>query len=124
KLEALRSVLDRKVPAFFCAQKADDLLTALRMINEFHLDGRLGLAADGYLVADQLAAAKVPVIVHPTMQRPEGMETLNSFLGNAAALADAKIPVAIGSGVESYVPKTRVVRMEAAIAMIHGLGRE
>ena len=41
------------------------------------------------------------------------METYHSFLGNAAALADRKLRVAIGSGVESYVPKTRVVRHEA-----------
>jgi len=124
KLESLRAVLDRKVSALFCAQKADDLSTALRLINEFHLDGRLALAAEAYLVSDQIAAAKIPVIVHPTMQRPESMETLNSYLGNAAALADAKIPLAIGSGIEDYVPKTRVARLEAAMAMVYGLGRE
>jgi imidazolonepropionase-like amidohydrolase len=124
KSEALRSVLDRKVSALFCAQQADDLMTALRLIDEFHLDGRLALAAEAYLVADQIAAAKIPVIVHPTMQRVEDMETLNGYLGNAAALADAKIPLAIGSGVESYVPKTRVVRSEAAMAMVYGLGRD
>jgi imidazolonepropionase-like amidohydrolase len=124
KLEALRSVLDGKVSALFCAQQADDLMTALRLIDEFHLQGRLALAAEGYLVADRVAAAKVPVIVHPTMQRPSSMETINSYLGNAAALADAKIPIAIGSGIEGYVPKTRVVRMEAAMAMVYGLGRE
>jgi imidazolonepropionase-like amidohydrolase len=124
KLESLQAALDRKVSVLFCAQKADDLMTAMRLINEFHLYGRLALAAEAYLVTDQIAAAKIPVIVHPTMQRVESMETLNSYLGNAAALADAKIPLAIGSGFEDYVPKTRVVRMEAAIAMVYGLGRD
>jgi imidazolonepropionase-like amidohydrolase len=32
--------------------------------------------------------------------------------------------VAIGSGFEGYVPKTRVVRYEAGIAMVYGLGFE
>ena len=52
------------------------------------------------------------------------METFNSQLGNAAVLADHKIPLAIGTGFEGYVPKTRVLRYEAAMAMVNGLGRE
>ncbi|HXY35960.1 MAG TPA: amidohydrolase family protein [Planctomycetaceae bacterium] len=124
KMESLRAVLDRKVSALFAAQKADDLMTALRLINEFHLDGKLALGAESYLIADQIAAAKIPLIVHPTMQHAESMETINSYLGNASVMADAGIPVAIGSGAEGYVPKTRVVRQEAAIAMVYGLGRD
>src|SRR5262249_34886896 len=84
--------------------------------------GRLALSAEAYMLGDGLAAAGLPVIVHPTMQRVAEMETFHSFLGNAAALADRNLLVAIASGVEGYVPKTRVVRHEAAIAMVHGLG--
>jgi imidazolonepropionase-like amidohydrolase len=124
KMESLRAVLDRKVSALFAAQKADDLMTALRLINEFHLDGKLALGAEAYLISDQIAAAKVPLIVHPTMQHAESMETINSYLGNAATISEAGIPIAIGAGAEGYVPKTRVVRQEAAIAMVHGLGRD
>lgn len=124
KHEALAMVLQRKVPAMFCAQQADDIGTALRIMREFKLKGMIALAAEGYLIRDQLQAANVPVIVHPTMQRVGDLETYNSFLGNAAALSDVKIRVAIGSGVEGYVPKTRVVRGEAAIAAVYGLGFE
>ena len=124
KMESLRAVLDHKVSALFAAQKADDLMTALRLINEFHLDGKLALGAEAYLISDQIAAAKVPLIVHPTMQHAESMETINSYLGNAATISEAGIPIAIGAGAEGYVPKTRVVRQEAAIAMVHGLGRD
>ena len=85
----------------------------------------LDLATEGYLMADEIAEAKVPVVVHPTMQRAGGsMETLNSHLGNAAVLADRKIPVAIGTGFEGYVPKTRVLRYEAAMAVVNGLGHD
>lgn len=124
KHEALGLALDRKVKAFFCAQRSDDLLTAIRLANEFKLDLVLGLAAEGYLVADEIAAANVPVILHPTMQRIGDLETFNSFLGNAAALSDKGIKVGIASAAEGYVPKTRVVRHEAAMAMVHGLGFE
>ena len=40
----------------------------------------------------------------------------------AAILADHKIPIALGTAFESYVPKTRVLRHETAIAMVNGLG--
>jgi len=123
KREALVSLLQKKIPAMFCAQRGDDILTALRLGEEFKLDVNLALAAEGYLVADAVKAAGVPVIVHPTMQPVRSMETYNSFLGNAAALSDREIPIAIGSGAETYVPKTRVVRYEAAMGMVYGLGR-
>ncbi len=43
-------------------------------------------------------------------------------MNNAAILADKKIPLAIVSAYESYVPKTRTPLYEAAIAMVNGLG--
>src|SRR5262249_49548024 len=122
KLEALGLALDGKVPVIFAAHRADDLCTALRLAKEFKLTSRLDMVTEGYLIADHLAEAKVPVVVHPTMQRPGSMETYHSHLCTAAALADHKIPLAIGTGFESYVPKTRVLRHEAAMAMVNGLG--
>jgi len=122
KLEALGLALDGKVPIIFAAHRADDLCTALRLAKEFKLKPRLDMVTEGYLIADRLAEAKTPVVVHPTMQRPGSMETYHSHLCNAAVLADRKIPLAIGTGFEAYVPKTRVLRHEAAMAMVNGLG--
>jgi imidazolonepropionase-like amidohydrolase len=122
KLEALMLALDGKVPVVFSAHRADDIDTGLRLAKEFKLQAQLDLAAEAYLMADRIADAKVSVVVHPTMQRPAEMETFNLHLCNAAVLADHKIPLAIGTGFESYVPKTRVVRHEAGMAMVNGLG--
>jgi imidazolonepropionase-like amidohydrolase len=122
KHDALAAALARKVTTLFAAQRADDIQTALRLTSEFNLKGIVALAADGYLIADQIAAAGVPVIVHPTMQRAGEMESYQTFLGNHAALGDAGIHAAICSGWENYVPKTRVIRHEAAMAMVHGSG--
>jgi imidazolonepropionase-like amidohydrolase len=125
KLEALGLALAKKVPVLFAAHRADDLETALRLAKEFGLSARLELATEGYRIADELARARVPVVVHPTMQRAgSSMETLHSHLCNAALLAKKKVPLAIGTGFEGYVPKTRVLRHEAAIAAINGLGHE
>lgn len=124
KLEALEPVLAGQVPVYFSAHRGDDLATALRLAREFQLQAVLDLATESYLIADTIAAAKVPVVIHPTMQRPSSMETFNSHLGTAAALAERGVPLAIGTAYESYVPKTRVLRFEAAVAMVNGLGFE
>jgi len=122
KHEALEPALKGAIPVFFSAHRADDLLTALRLAQEFKLKPVLSLATEGYLIADKIAADKVPVIVHPTMQRPSTLETFNAHLGNAAALADHKISMTIGTAFEGYVPKQRVLRYEAAMAAVNGLG--
>ncbi|AGA31173.1 amidohydrolase family protein [Singulisphaera acidiphila] len=124
KHEALGLLLEKKVPAVFAAHRADDLATALRLADEFSLDLVLSQATEGYLLADAIAQAKVPVLVHPTMQRPGTPETFNTTLNNAALLADKGIPVAITSAYEGYVPKTRIPLYEAAVAMANGLGYE
>jgi imidazolonepropionase-like amidohydrolase len=54
------------------------------------------------------------------MVRPGG-ELENAAFDTAARLRDARIPFALQSGYESYVPKTRVVLFEAAISAANGL---
>ena len=123
--EALRLALDRKVPVLFAAHRTDDILTGLRLAKEFNLDARLELATEGYLIAEELAKAKVPIAVHPPMQRAGGsLETYHSQLANAAVLAGKGVPLAIGTSFEGYVPKTRVLRHEAAVAAVNGLGHD
>jgi imidazolonepropionase-like amidohydrolase len=73
-------------------------------------------------VADEIAEAEVPVILHPTMARPSGT-TQNAAFTTAATLHEAGVPVAIQTGWEPYVPKTRVALYEAAIASAHGFPR-
>ncbi|MEI7685398.1 MAG: amidohydrolase family protein [Planctomycetota bacterium] len=122
KYEALLPMLEKKLPVYFAAHRASDITTALRLANEFDLRPVLTMVTDGYLIPDILADAKAPIVAHPTMQRPAALEAYNSSLANAAVLADRGLPVAISTAYEGYVPKTRVLRFEAAVAMVNGLG--
>lgn len=125
KLEGLALATQGKIPVYFAAHRSDDLMTALRIAKEFEIKPILNLATEGYLIADELAKAKVPVVVHPTMQRAgSSMETLHAHVANAAVLADHKVPLTICTAFEGYVPKTRVLRFEAAMAAVNGLGHE
>ncbi len=123
KLEALGKVLQKEVPLLVTANRANDILTALRIAREFEIRIILDSAAEAYLVVSQIKAAGVPVILHATMARAGGdMETLS--MESAATLRAAGIPVALQSGYETYVPKTRVVLFEAAVAAANGLTLE
>jgi imidazolonepropionase-like amidohydrolase len=124
ELEALGAVLDRKMPALFAAHRRDDLGTALRIGLEFGLDLILSRATEAYLMADELARAGVGVSAGPTMQRLDRLEVINASLENAAVLAARGVPLALQTGYEDYVPKSRVLRWEAGMAMANGLGFE
>ena len=125
KHEALIPALEGKVPVYFAAHRSDDISTALRLAAEFKLKPVIALGTEAYRMVEELKRAGVPVVVHPTMQRAAAsMETLHSFNGNAAVLANAGIPIAICTGFEGYVPKTRVLRHEAAMAAANGLGAD
>jgi imidazolonepropionase-like amidohydrolase len=120
KMEALVSVLKGEMPALFTAQTATDILGALRLADEFGFKLVLDGAAESYLVIDEIKRAGVPVILHPTMVRPGG-ELINATLETAQRLREAGVPVALQSGYEGYVPKTRVVLFEAAQSVANGL---
>jgi len=118
--EVLARVLAGELPALVTAQTAREILAALRLQQEFGFRLVLDGAAEAYLVLDEIRAAKVPVILHPTMARHGGtME--NATFETATKLRDAGIPFALQSGYEGYVPKTRVVLFEAAMAAAYGL---
>jgi imidazolonepropionase-like amidohydrolase len=118
----LQRVLRGEVPALITAHRAHDIQAALRLQEEFGFDLILDGASEAYLVVEAIAAADVPVLLHPTMTRPGGT-TQNAAFTTAGVLHEAGVPVAIQSGWEPYVPKTRIVLYEAAIAVANGLPR-
>ncbi|MFQ5414486.1 MAG: amidohydrolase family protein [Phycisphaerae bacterium] len=120
KLDVLVRVLDGDLPLIVTANRAQDIETALRLAREFHFTLWLDMATEAYLLIDQIKAAGVPVIIHPTMYRAF-RETENLSFETAARLKHAGIRVAMQGGYESYVPKVRVVLFEAALAAANGL---
>ena len=123
KLQTLVDVLNKKTPLLINAHRHQDIAAALRLREEFGFDLILDGASEAYLLLNEIKAAGIPVIVHPTMARPYGdLENMTFTL--AAQLYKKGIPFAFQSGYEKYVPKTRVVHFEAALAAAYGLPQE
>lgn len=123
RLETLARVIDGSLPMMITAHRAQDIASALRLANEFKIQLWLDGAAESYLLIDEIKAAGVPVLIHPTMARPVG-DMENMSFETASKLVEAGIPVAMQAGYEAYVPKTRVVLFEAGMAAAHGLSFE
>jgi imidazolonepropionase-like amidohydrolase len=121
--EALVDVLGGKVPLLITAQRHQDIESALRLQKEFGFQLVLDGAAEAYVVLGAIRDAKVPVIAHAPMARFGG-DMENASRTTPSKLRDAGIPFTFQSGFEDYVPKTRVVLYEAAVAAAHGLGQE
>jgi len=122
KMEALADLLEGKIYALITAHTSSDIMSAIRLRDEFGFKMMLDGAAESYLLIDEIKEADVPVIVHPTMVRTFG-DSKNASMETAAKLHEAGIPIAFQSGFEGYVPKTRVVLFEAAVAVANGLDR-
>lgn len=120
--EVMIRVIKREIPLLITANKAQDIMTALRLAKEFDLKIVLDGAAEAQLVINEIKASGFPVIVHPTMARANGDEESLS-MEDASKLKAAGILTALQSGYEGYVPKTRIVLFEAAMAAANGLSR-
>jgi len=122
--EVFADVLRGKLPLLVTVNRATDIDAALRIAKEFGIRIVLDSAAEAYLADDRIKAAGVPVIIHPSMRRGGNGETENISFETTAMLRAKGIPVAMQSGFEGYVPKTRVALFEAAIAAANGLTME
>ncbi|MCC2602304.1 amidohydrolase family protein [Sphingopyxis sp. FBM22] len=95
--DALVAVIDGKVPLFVRVDRASDILNVLKLRSDFPaLKLVLVGVTEGWLVARELAAGKVPVIVSPLTDLPGNFERLGATQSNAGRLAAAGVAVSVG----------------------------
>src|SRR5262249_57560855 len=96
-LEPLVEVLEKKRTVHFHCPRADDLMTAVRIAEEFDFEIVLQHATEGYRVAEVLAKKKIPVSL-TLVDSPGGKaETIGLLEENAAVLDKAGVAVAINT---------------------------
>lgn len=95
KLEMLGRCLRRELRCRIHCHRADDILTAIRIAEEFNLDITIEHTTEGWKVADVLAAKAIPCTVGPNDLYRAKLELENFRLDNAAILAKAGVKIAI-----------------------------
>lgn len=121
-LEALVPVVEGRVPLLVRVHRASDILQVLRLAREEKIKVILEGAEEGWLVARELAAAGVPVIIDSQADLPDQFETLGARLDNAARLQAAGVTVAIMGSRD--VNNMRQARFNAGLAVANGLPRD
>lgn len=125
-VEALKPVVRGDVPLFVEVDRASDIRLVLALKDDFRrLNIVLVGANEGWMVADEIARAKVPVITGVQLNLPTRFETLGATLANAARLQSAGVLLAIASGPngdDAYTAR-RLMQL-GGIAVSYGLAWE
>ena len=120
-LAALQPVLRGQLPLVVEAHRASDIQTVLRIADEYGLRVIIAGGTEAWMVAGDLARARVPVLVKVLRNLPESFESLGARYDNAALLRRAGVQVAITTG-ETF--KAFNIRQEAGNAVAYGLPYE
>jgi imidazolonepropionase-like amidohydrolase len=122
KMEGLVEVLEGKRIVQFHTHRADDILTALRLANEFKFRVVLHHVSDASLVANEIAKASAPVSLI-FIDSPGGkQEALNASFASGAALE--KAGVLTGFHTDDGVTDSRLFLRSAGLAVRGGMSRE
>ncbi len=120
KKEALLLVLDKKIPVHIHVGSADDIMTAVRLAEEFGFkELSLAHAEEAYKVAEELSRHRVKVVVGPRMITYDEQQRLVNL---ADYLHRRGVEVSIMT--DADVIQQPFLRAQAAIAVKYGMEPE
>ncbi len=117
-LRAIKRVLKREIPLVVKANRASDILALIDLSKRKKIDLVIFGAAEGWRVAQQIASAKVPVIIQPIDNIPHSFNELGARLDNASLLHSAGVKILFSSH-ETH--NSYLSRQGAGIAVSYGL---
>jgi imidazolonepropionase-like amidohydrolase len=119
--EALVEAMQGKRIVHHHTHRHDDIMTVLRLADEFGFPVVLHHVSDGWKVADEIAASKAPCSVI-VIDSPGGkLEARYLRFETGAILEKAGVPVAFHT--DDYITDSRVFRRSAALAVRAGMSR-
>lgn len=118
----LRMVLRKEMPLLLHAHRADDILTALRIKDEFNIDMIIQHGTEAFLVADELVKRDVPVFYGPLIVNRAKVEMKAVRLSNVSLLADRGVKFSLIT--DHPVVPIEHLRVCAALAVREGLDEQ
>lgn len=122
KYEVGEKLLKRELPARIHAHRMDDIVTAIRLAEEFNLRIVLEHCTEGYRVADLLANKKIPVVAGPLMTFATKLELRHMTMEALKILVEKKVLVALMC--DHPVIPLEFASLQAAAAMRYGMKEE
>ncbi|GHH98334.1 amidohydrolase [Neobacillus kokaensis] len=122
RISPLVMALKREIPVRIHAHRADDIITALRLAEEFNLDLRIEHCTEGHLIASELAGMNLKVSVGPTLTRRSKVELKNKTWKTYQVLSNHDIEVSITTD-HPYTP-IQYLNICASLAVREGLSEQ
>ena len=122
KLEVIGMVLRKEIPMRWHAHRSDDILTALRIRDEFGFDMVLDHATEAHLLADELVKRNIPAVVGPTLTAKYKVELKNRTLITPGVLVREGVKVALTT--DHHVVAVQYLRISLILAVREGLDRD
>lgn len=122
RVAPLVMALKRDIPVRIHAHRADDIITALRLAEEFNLDLRIEHCTEGHLIASELAGMNLKVSVGPTLTRRSKIELKNKTWKTYQELTNNGVEVSITTD-HPYTP-IQYLNICAGIAVREGLSEQ
>ena len=123
-LEAMIPVIEGKLPLLLTANRESDIDAAMRLARDFNVKLMISSAAEGWMMADKIAAARVPILTGAMSNIPEGFATLGQRQENAGLLRKAGVQVALignAGGGDEEAFNVRNIKQEAGNAVSYGM---
>lgn len=121
-LAALLPVVRKEIPIMLEVNAAKDIQSALRWVEEKDLNVIFTGVAEGWRVADEIAAANIPVITGPILSLPTRQsDRYDRAYTNAATMHKAGVKVALRTNDAENV---RNLPFNAGFAAAYGMGKE
>ena len=122
RLETLVEVLEGKRTVHHHTHRHDDVLTAIRLADEFGYDMVLQHVSEAYKVAENIAASGYPSSIITLDSFGGKMEAKDFSNKNGAVLEAAG--AAVGLHTDDYITDSRLFLRSAALAVREGMSRE
>jgi imidazolonepropionase-like amidohydrolase len=118
-LEAMIPVVRGQMPLLLSANRASEIQAAIDLARELSVRVIINGGAEAWMVAGNLAQARIPVIVDALNNIPGSFATLGARQENAGLLRQAGVPVIITGTSDPF--QARNVRFEAGNAVAFGI---
>ena len=123
-LQALLPVIEGRLPLLVTVDKESDIDAAMRIAREFNVKLIIGGGAEAWMMADRLAAARIPVLTGAMNNIPAGFAALGQRQENAGLLRKAGVQVALignAGGGDEEAFNVRNLKQEAGNAVAYGM---
>lgn len=122
EMAAMLPVIQGKMPILLEVNKAKDIESAIKWVEENKVKAIFTGVAEGWRVADQLAAAKIPVVTGPVLRTPtRNSDKYDRPYTNAGMMHKAGVKVALRT---NEIENVRNLPFNAGFAAAYGLGKE